>query len=163
MTKNKQFDAPICAPTICVKSDWIDLNGHMNMAFYLLVFDQAIDHVWQEIGLGARYLEETNASTFTLQSQIQYAQEVMVDDPLRIEFQLLGYDQKRIHCFQRMFHAERDYLAATEERMTVHVNMAKRKSAPLPKFIEGTLEQILEKHKALAKDDRVGRPFTLRK
>ncbi len=163
MTKNKQFDAPICAPTISVKSDWIDLNGHMNMAFYLLVFDQAIDHVWQEIGLGARYLEETNASTFTLQSQIQYAQEVMVDDPLRIEFQLLGYDQKRIHCFQRMFHAERDYLAATEERMTVHVNMAKRKSAPFPKFIEGTLEQILEKHKVLAKDDRVGRPFTLKK
>ena len=163
MTKNNHFETPICAPTIFVKSDWIDINGHMNMAYYLLVFDQAIDHVWQEIGLGARYLEEKNASTFTLQAQIQYIQEVMVDDPLRVEFQLLGYDQKRIHCFQRMYHAEQGYLAATEERMTVHVDMTKRKSAPLPQTISNTLEQISEKHKVLTRDERIGRQFTLKK
>ena len=163
MITKQQFDAPIRVPTIFVESDWIDLNGHMNMAYYLLVFDQAIDHVWQEIGLGARYLKETNASTFTLQSQIQYAQEVMLDDPLRIEFQLLGFDQKRIHSFQRMFHGERDYLAATEERMTVHVDMTKRKSAPFPQSISNTLGKIFETHKMLTRDERVGRPFTLKK
>ena len=163
MTPKQQFDAPIRVPTIAVESDWIDLNGHMNMAYYLLAFDQAIDHVWREIGLGAGYLKETNASTFTLQSQIQYAQEVMLDDPLRIEFQLLGFDQKRIHSFQRMFHGERDYLAATEERMTVHVDMTQRKSAPFPEKISKTLEKVFEKHNALTKDERVGRPFTLKK
>ena len=163
MEPDQQVAAPMAAPIIRVKQDWIDQNGHMNMAFYVLAFDLAIDHIWGKIGLGPEYLRRANASTFALQSQVHYLREVLLDDPLRIEFQLLDYDQKRIHCFMAMYHDDEDYLAATEERVTVHVDMEIRKSSPFPDNISENLTRIFDYHKALPKDARVGSSLSLKR
>lgn len=161
MTSDSAFSAPMIAPEIEVSQDWIDQNGHMNMANYLIVFDRAIDHFWQEIGLGPEYRRSENASTFTLQTQLHYLREVVLGDPLRVEFQLLGFDQKRIHCFQFMYHGSQNYLAATEERITLHVDMRTRKSARMASRVSENLSQIFDSHQALPKDKRVGSSLSL--
>ena len=161
MAPDTTFSSPMIAPEIEVNRNWIDQNGHMNMANYLVVFDLAIDHFWNEIGLGPEYRQSDNASTFTLQTQLHYLREVMLGDPLRVEFQLLGFDRKRIHCFQHMYHGSQNYLAATEERITLHVDMRTRKSAPMPSKISKNLTRIFDSHQSLPKDERIGSSLSL--
>lgn len=163
MEPDADFSAPMVAPEMNVDPNWIDQNGHMNMANYLHVFDQAIDFFWQQIGLGLEYRKSSGGSTFTLQTQIHYLQEVLVNEPLRVEFQLVGYDRKRIHCFQSMYHGTRNYLAATEERMTLHVDLKTRKSAPFPEKIAENLSRIFDSHQALPKDERIGSSLSLKR
>lgn len=163
MDLERTFDAPISAPIIHVKPEWIDQNNHLNMAYYVLAFDLGIDHIWQTIGLGEAHLLDSSGSTFALQSQVHYLQEVMVNDPLRIDFQLLDFDRKRLHSFLMMYHDEKGYLAATEERITVHVDMTTRKSAPFPDRIAQKLRQMHEAHQLLPRNDRIGSFPTLKR
>ena len=73
---------PIECPLIKVREDWIDYNGHMNMAFYNVVFDKGVDHVFDGLGIGAAYMSETNGSCFTMEIHVTYAQEVVLNDCL---------------------------------------------------------------------------------
>ena len=113
----------LCAPRR-VERAWIDYNGHMNMAYYNLVFDQALDQVFDELGIGAAYVRDGGGSCFTVEIHVTYVQELKLDDPLRVTFQLLDWDEKRLHFFGEMHHAEYGYLAATSEQMSLHVDMA---------------------------------------
>lgn len=90
------FDAPIICPPAQVESDWIDYNGHMNMAFYNVVFDRGLDAIFDLLGVGEAYAR-TGGSCFTVEAHVTYIQELNEHDPLRVEYQLLGYDTKRIH------------------------------------------------------------------
>ena len=111
MALNKATDSvlrqkqPIDCPLMSVIDDWIDYNGHMNMAFYNVVFDKGVDHLFDTVGLGVAYVEATNASCFTMETHVTYAQEVVLHDPLRVSVQLLDFDPKRLHVFLQMFHA----------------------------------------------------------
>ncbi len=163
MAAQRTVPAPLSAPIVRVSREWIDHNGHMNMAYYALVFDRAIDHFWREIGLGPEYTERTDGTTFALQSQIHYLKEVMLNDPLRVTFQLLDYDRKRIHCFMSMIHADKDYLAAIEERITIHVDSVARRSAPFPTEIFDSLKRLFYVHKSLPRDERIGSKPSLQK
>ena len=85
------------APTVIdsgetVRREWIDHNGHMNVAYYLLAFDQALDRLYDHIGIGTDYRKQTDCSTMTLESHLNYLREVTFGDPLRFTFQLLDYD-----------------------------------------------------------------------
>ena len=121
-----QFAAPLICPTRTVEQAWIDYNGHMNMAYYSLLFDQALDHVFDLLGIGAAYVRDQQGSCFTMEAHITYLQEVKLGDRLRIEFQLLDWDSKRLHYFERMYHAGDGYLAATSEQICMHVDMRSR-------------------------------------
>ena len=150
-----EFAAPLLCPTRTVEQAWIDYNGHMNMAYYSLVFDQALDHVFDLLGIGAAYVREQHGSCFTMEAHITYLQEVQLGDPLRIEFQLLDWDSKRLHYFERMYHASAGYLAATSEQICMHVDMRSRRSAPFPAAIAGANAALAQAHAALPKDAQV--------
>ena len=105
-----------------VLPDWIDYNGHMNVAFYVLAFDQATDAFLDHIGLDHGYKNEANCTTFVVDMNVCYLGEVLEGDPLRFTTQLINSDEKRLHYFHRMYHAEKGYLAATNELMTVHIS-----------------------------------------
>ncbi len=150
------FDSPIICPPTKVASEWIDYNGHMNMAFYSLVFDRAVDAVFNDLDIGAAYVEREQASCFTLEAHICYLNEVSEGDPLEIRFQLLDFDQKRMHYYQEMYHAEEHYLAATSEQMSMHVDMRTRRSAPYPDRVITQLEAMQRAHSSLAYPERAG-------
>ena len=86
-----------------VLPDWIDYNGHMNVAYYVLAFDRGVDEFMYQMGITPEYLKTEQSSTFTLEMHINYLQELRLHDPIRLTCQLLDADSKRVHYFLRMF------------------------------------------------------------
>jgi acyl-CoA thioester hydrolase len=115
-----------------VLPEWIDINHHMNVAYYVLAFDQAVDSLWEELGITANHINVTNSSTFAVETHITWQRELALDEPYIITSQLLAYDTKRIHQFMRMYHAEKRFLAATAEWLNLHVDLSVRKVSPWP-------------------------------
>ena len=156
-------DAPIICPTQHVQEDWIDYNGHMNMAFYHVVFDRGVDHVYDSLGIGAEYTRNQGGSVFTMEVHVNYLQEVALHAPLRVEWRLLDCDAKRLHFFEEMYHAEEGFLAATSEQMAMHVDMAAKRSSPLPEDVRGALDVMRERHAQLETPSQVGRVIRIRR
>ena len=149
--------APLDLYRAAVEPDWIDYNGHMNVAYYVLVFDRATDAFLDYLGLDEALREATGSSTFSVEAHITYQREVAQGDPLRFTTQLLGYDRKRIHYLHKMYHAEEGYLASTVEWMTLHVDLKIRKVAPLPPQVLARLAEIQAAHAGLEVPAEVGR------
>ena len=84
-----------------VEPQWIDYNGHLNMAYYNVLFDRAVDEAYETIGIGLNYLKTTKHSTFTAEAHVRYLREIHEGDPVRVTFHLLDYDAKRIHYFEQ--------------------------------------------------------------
>jgi acyl-CoA thioester hydrolase len=121
-----------------VKPDWIDINDHMNVAWYVLAFDLGVDALWNDLGITPAYTKTTRGSTFAVECHITYQQELLEGDNYLVTGQILAYDEKRIHQFQRLYHAEKHYLAATAEWLNLHVDLDRRRVTPWP-------DSILEK------------------
>ncbi len=133
------FPAPFVSSMMQVEPQWIDYNGHLNMAYYNVLFDRAVDEAYEMLGIGLIYLKRTNHSTFTAEVHVRYLRELHEGDPVRVEFQLLDYDEKRIHYFETLKHAEEGWVSATSENMTLHVDMGAKKVAP---FSEDVLKRL---------------------
>ena len=129
------MQAPLISPTQSVIEDWIDYNGHLNMAFYNVIFDRAVDHFYDLLGVGSIYARSGAGSCFTLEVHVHYLNEVSLNDELELHLQLLNYDKKRLHFFQQMYHKTQGYLAATSEQLALHVDMTTRKSGEFPPCI----------------------------
>ena len=142
---------------------WIDYNGHMNVAYYVLAFDKATDALYEVLGIGARYLEQAKHSVFTLAMNVDYLREVVAGDEVCITSRMLGHDHERIHYFHAMHHAGEGWLAATNECVAVHVDMALRRSAPFPEDAATRLAAMTAAHAALGKPERAGRSLALRR
>lgn len=140
-----------------VLPEWIDYNGHMNVAYYVLAFDHGVDALMHQMGITPDYLKHQKSSTFTLEMHINYLQELHLGDPLRLTCQLLDADSKRVHYFLRMFHASEGYLAATSEQIMMHVSLESRRSSPFPEAIYKTLSGMLDAHRALPRPEQAGR------
>ncbi len=144
-----------------VRPEWIDANQHMNMGYYLVVFDEATDAWMRHIGLDRRHRLEHDVTTFSLEGHITFEREVRSGDPLRFTTQLLGFDAKRIHYIHRMYHAEAGFLAATNELMSLHLSQATRRSAPMAEGVQARLALIERAHRDLPTPHQVGRVIGL--
>ncbi len=124
-----------------VLPEWIDINRHMNVAYYVLAFDQGVDRLWARFGLTDDHIRQHNSSTFAVESHIIWQREIGEAEPYFITSQILAFDEKRIHQFMRMYHAEKHDLVATAEWMNLHVDLDVRRVAPWPARIR---EKIAE-------------------
>lgn len=115
-----------------VLPEWIDINDHMNVAYYVLAFDKAVDLLWRRFGLTDEYFEENGSSTFAVESHVTWQREIGEGEAYVITSQVLAYDEKRIHQFMRMYDADDAYLCATAEWMNLHVDIRVRRVAPWP-------------------------------
>ena len=146
-----------------VQPEWIDYNGHMNMAYYTVLFDQCIDDVFEGFGLGPDYIKARGGSYFTLEAHIHYLREVNLEDPLRVTLQLLDYDSKRCHFYEEMFHETEGWLAAAGEFLSMHVDMNKKRASPFPDDVLAEIDSFYQGHKSLPKPDRVGTVMGIRR
>ena len=121
-----------------VQPQWIDHNGHMNVGYFVVAFDEATDDVYETWGVGIRYPRESGCSVFTLGMNVDYRAELFEGDELRIVTYLVDVDAKRIHYFHEMYQAETGRLAATNECLCMNVNLDTRRSAAFP-------DDVLEK------------------
>jgi len=127
-----------------VLPEWIDFNDHMNVAYYLLAFDHAVDALWATFGLTEDYIRTRNSSTIAVESHVTWQREIIAGDPYVVTTQVLAWDEKRIHQFQRMYHAEEGFLAATCEWMNLHFDTSIRRVAPWPDDIRARITEFAE-------------------
>ena len=144
-----------------VRPEWIDYNGHMNVAYYGLIFDHATDAVLDSVGLGPRYVAEGDGSLFIVESHMLYQQELQVGDSVRVESRVLGFDAKRVHLFHRMHHAQAGFQAATAELMLLHVDQKARRSAAIPDPALARLAGLARIQTDLSPPDEAGRRIAL--
>ncbi len=115
-----------------VKEEWIDINGHMNVAYYVLAFDQGVDALWSQVGITDEYIESRQQSTFAVESHVTYQKELKLGERFRIVTKLLAIDEKRLHQLQYMLRTDNDSLVATAEWLNLHVDLAMRRVCPWP-------------------------------
>jgi acyl-CoA thioester hydrolase len=146
-----------------VQAEWIDYNGHMNVAYYVLVFDQATDLLFSHLDLGGDYRHATNHSVYVAEAHVTYEREVKAGDVLRVTTQLVDADGKRLHFFHTMYHADAGYRAATIELLALHVDLGGPRSVPFPAAQRVAVEALLREHKALVRPPQLGRVIGIRR
>lgn len=146
-----------------VKPEWIDINGHMNVACYVLAFDQAVDILLAELGMTDEYTRTAGGTTFAIESHVTWRRELRESERYRVTSQILAYDAKRLHQFQRMYHAEEGWLAATAEWLNLHVNLNTRRVSPWPDFVLRALENFTSRQGDLPYPEEAGRKIRLAK
>jgi acyl-CoA thioester hydrolase len=144
-----------------VRPAWIDHNDHMNMGYYVVVFDLATDAFLSWAGLDARHRGAHDVTTFCAEAHVTYHREVRAGDPLRFTTLLLGHDARRLHYIHAMYHATAGYLAATNELMSLHVSQATRRVAPMAAEVLERLARIQAAHDAHPRPPQAGRSIGL--
>ncbi len=144
-----------------VEEAWIDYNGHLNMAYYTVLFDRAGDQAWDVLGLGPAYARERKHTTYAAEAHVCYLRELHLGDTVRCTVQLIEHDEKRLRIFQEMYHAD-GWVAATCETLTLHVDMSGPRVAPFPPDILENIAAMHRAHSGVAVPQRAGRSVALR-
>lgn len=146
-----------------IRPEWLDYNGHLNVAYYLLIFDRATDCLHAMLGKTREYIERTQCSTFALEMHLSYSRELRSDDPYVVRTRLVDADHKRVHMLHSMHHAEEGWLAATNESLSMHVDLVARRSAPWPAEIFERVHTLQQAHATLPADEHIGRRVGIRR
>jgi acyl-CoA thioester hydrolase len=144
-----------------VLPEWIDANGHMNLAYYVVLFDQATDLMYDTLGVGQAYREATGNSTFTAETHTLYEREVRSGERVCVVPHLLGADAKRLHYFHEMFHADGGHRVAAQELIALHIDMAVRRVAPFPPDLYARIQAAVAGRAGRELPNGVGRRITM--
>src|SRR5713226_1722811 len=140
-----------------VEPAWIDYNGHLNMAYYNVLFDRAVDEAFALVGIGPDYVKRGHCSFFTAEVHVRYLRELHAGDPVRVTMQLIDCDAKRLHFFEQLFHAADGWVSATSENLSLHVDMTSGKTAAFPHEIAARLAEMKASHALLPVPEAAGR------
>jgi acyl-CoA thioester hydrolase len=143
-------EGPLDLYRSAVKPEWIDYNGHMNEAYYVLVFGLTTDAFLDLIGMDAPYRERTQTSLYTVEGHIAYLQEVAPDTVLRVATTLVAADDKRVHLFHAMTRESGGALLATYELLALHVDQSGPRVSAMPPAILARVDDIARRHAPLA-------------
>jgi len=146
-----------------VHSAWIDYNGHMSEAYYVLIFGYATDAFLDHIELDDAARRAEKSSVYTLEAHINYLDEVAEGTPVRVESRILGYDKKRVHLYHEMFRADSASPVAATELMLLHVDKSDKPAAsPFPARTAEKLASIATRQAPLERPKYCGRIIGLR-
>ena len=110
-----------------VVKEWTDYNGHLNVAFYVYIFDKAADVMLDNFKMGGQSAREDKKTTFVAEMYTAYKQEVRLGEEVEVHLTYIDHDKKRINYRLSMFHKEKKYLAATNEVLSLYVDLNQRK------------------------------------
>jgi acyl-CoA thioester hydrolase len=153
--------APEDALEETVRPEWIDYNGHMNVAYYVLVFDHATDAVLGRLGAGPDDRARTGCTVFVLEAHVTYEREVKAGERLRVTSRVLACDDKRLIIYHEMVCAGRDGIVATNEVLCLNVAEATRRAAPWPPSARTRIARATAESARLPIPARAGRAITL--
>lgn len=155
------YPAPFLSSVMKVESQWIDYNGHLNMAYYNVLFDRGGDEAFAALGMGPDYLKKRNLSTMTAEAHVRYIREIHEGAPVVVYNQFLAADAKRVQVFQEMHHATEGWLSATSEIMMLHVDMTAKKVSPFPPDIAANVQRMVAAHAHLPRPADAGRRIAM--
>ena len=155
--------APLRCATRTVLPEWIDYNGHMNVAYYVLAIDHSLDEAFDKIGIGVALVKKYNMGPMALVNQIHYMDELLEGQKFYCDVQVLDADHKRMHFFVRMHHVEKGTIAATYESLSMNVDLEKRRSASYPDAVLPTVMALKNAHADLPRPELAGAPIGIRR
>ena len=148
--------------TRTVLSHMIDYNGHLNVGYYGVLFEDAAREVLSRINLSRAYQERTGHALFAVESHTIFHREVLPDNALAFYFRLLGLTDRAFDCMYFMVNTTRGMLAATQEILYLHVNLAPRRVVPIPQPQLDRLRALERMHAELQLPEQAGRRIELR-
>ena len=154
--------APFVSKPMDIEKDWIDYNGHLNMAYYNVLFDRCSDEAFAAMGMGLDYVNERRLTIYTAEVHVCYVQELHLEHKVVVSFQLIDHDDKRLRAYQEIRHVD-GWLAATSETLSLHVDMSGPKVAPFPADVQAKVEAMRAAHSALPMPERAGRSIGIRR
>jgi acyl-CoA thioester hydrolase len=153
---------PLISRVLQVEKDWIDYNGHMNMAYYNVLFDKGADDAFDLLGIGAAYARDRKLTIYTAEVHVCYVRELHLGDQVTVSFHLLDHDDKRLRAYEEIHHVD-GWLAATSEVLSLHVDMSGPRVAPFPADILPGIEAMRAAHAVLSMPERAGRGIGIKR
>ncbi len=154
---------PLRSRTRQVAPEWIDYNGHMNVAYCTLAIDTSLDEIFDDLGIGVALVERLRMGPMVLVNQIHYLAELLEGEPFHVELQVLDIDHKRMHTFATMIHEKKGIAAATYESLTANVDLEARKTAPYPPEAFEKIEALARAHAGLPRPKLAGASIGIRR
>ena len=161
MRQSLSLPAPYARFEGQVLPEWIDYNGHMNLAYYTVLFDQATDLLFDELGLGLDYRRDRQLGTFVAETHNRYERELLVGERVRVAIQIVGADDKRLYLAHEMFAVDGGHRCATQELMFLHVDLKARKVCPFPPDLHARVHDWAGAHAHLPRPDWIGRRIAM--
>ncbi|MCO4837953.1 MAG: thioesterase family protein [Oceanospirillaceae bacterium] len=143
-----------------VIKDWIDYNGHLNDAYYLVIFTKATDALQNHLGLTLDHIQNTGETLFTVESHLTYLQEIGLGEMVTITTQLLQTDNKRMRVFHRMYNDQNDLLA-TVEMLFLCYNLNAKKVSNFSQMMVQSLALLEKEHKDIPWPEQAGKGIAL--
>jgi len=157
------YPAPVETPLQTVQPEWIDYNGHMNVGYYGIVFDQASDiFLSTQLGIGVEHVEATGQGPYVLQSHQHFLNEMKLDEAFWVRFRLIDHDAKRLHLFGDMVSRVSGNICATQEIMVMNVDHRTGRSAAYPEWAVQRFARMKADHAGLATPEQLGLALGIR-
>nr|WP_314561206.1 thioesterase family protein [uncultured Pseudomonas sp.] len=147
--------------TTKIQPDWVDYNGHLRDAFYLLIFSYATDALMDTLGLTSENREASGHSLFTLELHLNYLHEVKLGAEVEVHTQLIAHDAKRLHLYHSLHSVGDEKALAGNEQMLLHVDLAGPRSAPFSEATLAQLSPLVAAHAELPRPALLGRVIGL--
>ncbi|VVQ15034.1 L-carnitine dehydrogenase [Pseudomonas fluorescens] len=141
--------------------DWVDYNGHLRDAFYLLIFSYATDALMDRLGMDSNHREASGHSLFTLELHLNYLHEVKLGAEVEVHTQIIGHDSKRLHLYHSLHVVGDARELAGNEQMLLHVDLAGPRSTPFSEQTLGKLHAIVAEQVDLPIPEYIGRVIAL--
>jgi acyl-CoA thioester hydrolase len=144
-----------------VDTAWVDYNGHLRDAFYLLIFSFASDGLMEMIGLDDAGRKATGHTFYALETHLNYLLEVKAGVPVEVRTQILAVDKKRVDVYHTLNVQGSDTVLAANEQMLINIDSSGPKSAPFAPQVESRLRALFDQHRALARPAFAGRTIAM--
>ena len=136
-----------------IKKEWTDYNNHMNMAYYVLVFDQIWEIILEKFKMGEQSAKTTNMSTMVVETHTTYNNEVKEGDEVEINLTFFDHDKKRLHFKMEMIEKSSKKLSATLEMLSLYIDLNKRKVAEFEDEKVKLMDNFINLNKSNFKND----------
>jgi acyl-CoA thioester hydrolase len=136
-----------------IKKEWTDYNNHMNMAYYVLVFDQIWEKILGKFKMGEQSAKTTNMSTMVVETHTTYNNEVKEGDEVEINLTFFDHDKKRLHFKMEMIEKSSKKLSATIEMLSLYIDLNKRKVAEFEDEKVKLMDNFINLNKSNFKND----------
>ena len=141
--------------TTKIINEWTDYNNHMNLSFYILVFDKAAEKILSKFNMGEEAAIKTKRSTMVVETHTTYNNEVKEDDNVDVYLSYCDHDKKRLHYRLEMYEKSKNILSATTEVLALYINLDLRKVAEFEKEKVLIIDNFIEENKSKFKFDNL--------
>ncbi len=139
--------------TTKIINKWTDYNGHMNLAFYILVFDKGAEHILSKFKMGEQSALTTKKSTMAVESHTNYKNEVKENEEVDVYLSYFDHDKKRLHYKLEMYEKSKNILSATTEVLSLYIDLNLRKVTEFEKEKIIIMDKFIEENKSNFKID----------